>query len=479
MRNIKKLLVVLIAAALSSIIISGAVPEKFQSIVPSVEAVEGIGAKIDASIWPGFHYGELAVFVFDAQSREGLLLHAKPIPSGFTVVDASLPFLAWGKAPGNDPMEEGTGPIGSQMAGWIKLDGIKSDSPPEITADLYAEAFSVFEAYRGFAQPELDPSVKIPILDADMNARIRAEDALIENMLNAPTSELPALTAALLKMRADRQASLSPALAKYEWESEVSGGLAYYAGYSARSKNDAAGARARLISLLDDSAKGGKEAYGKRLGASGCVMALVLDRALPKWKTDFEATDRASFKPMLDKIAAGAQPADTSFINMDALSKEEIEAVNRVKEARLAKIALVNKVDGLILVLKLKNVLADGNIKWSNRYVPKGITDVGNDSEVRENYYSLSGQGLLTFASSRPILIRRRDSITVGFAKDETPVIKLDGKALKLAKGEVRTGKLELRGVHLSLDVEDAKVAFADKVLTVTPLVASPAGLKE
>ncbi len=453
----------------------GEIPQEFQGVVPSVKNADAVAASVDASIWPGLNFKEVSLFVYRAKERDGLLFHTTVLPPGFTKVTEGDTVFGYGAFPASTRACECVQALGNQLVGWIPLGRFKGLSEPRQIQLLYTGAFKVFEAYRGFGQSVYPGQAVIPKLDAENNALVRAEDAILIRMLSAPKGQIPSLAAAFLKLRGDRQAKLPLQVANYEWVKEVNGGLAAYAGYVARSKGDAVDTRRELLAGLNNAGRGGKGVWNARLDLSGCSIALALDRLGLPWKKDFERTKRKSLKPLLVKTAGSAEPADLAFINIGNLRKEEAEAIVRIKENRAAKIKEVTGVNGLVVVLNLSNALRMPGVKWSNRYVPNGVTEVGGEREVRESYYSLNGRGVLEFASSRPILIETRKSITAGFGEKQTPIITLNGKGLTLKAGQSLIGKLVITGNHFSLKVGNAKVLFANKVLTVTPLaVLSP-----
>jgi hypothetical protein len=346
---------------------------------------------------------------------------------------------------------------------------------PSVAKDLYVGAFKVFEAYRGFAQPVIPQDAAYPMLDAEAAALLRAEGRVLAKALSSDNAQVPPLIAAFLSLRAQRLARLQNGLRDYEWTKEMADGLAAYAGYQARYGSDPSGARADLFKALQELTKDGIDAEGPRFSATGCAIALLLDQTDPQWKVEFEKGARDSLQPILAKAAGQSAPADLAFAGLDGLRREEQAAVDAIRAEQQAKLDGILKADGLVLVLNLGTALAKPDIKWKNRYVPNGIMKLEGSREIRTNYYNLTGAGVLDFASSRPILIETRKSITAGFAADEKPYMTLNGKPLNLDPGQIVDGDFELRGNHLTLRVNDAHLTYLPKTLTVEPRVPGTA----
>jgi hypothetical protein len=336
---------------------------------------------------------------------------------------------------------------------------------------LYSRAFQVFEAYRGFPQPLAIPETEFPLYDAEFNALSRAEGAILIRALSAQKLDLPGLLGAFLGLRDRRQASLSDAARAHEWRVETDEGLSAYAGYVARSRTDPSGAAADLAQRLRDGGREGAGIAGPRFAATGCALALVLDRIGMDWRAEFEKTSRDSLRPTLALASGAATPADLAFAGLADLRREEGEALARSQAERDARLRSIAQADGLVLRIDLETALANPQVRWSNRYAPNGILRLDRAREIREKYYSLVGEGHFEFASSRPILIETRKGVTAGFSSSEVPYMTLDGQPLSLSAGQVLEGALEVRGSQLTLKVDRARVSYSPKTLVVEPLL--------
>ncbi len=468
MRAVKAVL--FLVAAASAVSIFAEVPGELLNAVPLVKAADQRAQTVDKAVWQDFNFQTVPLFVFDAASREGLLFHVSPLPSGFAPMDAAHPEVGMGTVGADQKPIAGVGPIAERLGAWIPVTNLTQGDQSKSIELLYRRAFRVFEAYRGFPQPTKPEGVYFPELDAQNNALSRAEDMLLIHMLSAPKSDLPSLFAAFVSLRHRRQATLPAGLPAYESSMEVTNGIAEYAGFKAVEGSASGDARQSLVDALNSFGKNGKGVAGERFAYTGCALALILDRTGMDWKNDLEKTDKASFEPILLKAAGNAPLANLTFLNLDDLLKQETESAAAVNAGRQAKVDAITKAPGLVVDLNLASALAIPGIQWSNKYVPGGVTDIDRNSQVRDSYYNLTGKGLLEFASSRPIYIKVRKSIVAGFAKDEMPYVTLDGKKVDLKAGQVVTGEVDVTGVHYSLHVNQAELSYAPGVLTVTPV---------
>ncbi len=469
MRAVKAVL--FLVALASAVSVVAEVPGELMKALPLVKTADQRAQTVDKTIWQDFNFQNVPLFVYDAASRNGLLFHVSPLPSGFSPLPAH-PDVGTGAVGADLKPIAGVGPIAERLGAWIpEKDLLQGDQSKSIEL-LYRRAFRVFEAYRGFPHPTKPDGVDFPDLDPQNDALSRAEDLLLIHMLSAPKSDLPSLFAAFVSLRHRRQAALPAGLAAYESGMEVTNGIAEYAGFKAVESSGGGGANQSLVDALRSFGKDGKGVTGERFTYTGCALAAILDRTGMDWKTGLEKTDKTSFEPVLLEAAGNAPLANLSFLNLDDLLKQEEESAAAIKAGRQAKVDAITKAPGLVIDLNLASALAIQGIQWSNKYVPGGVTDIDRNSQVRDTYYNLTGKGLLEFASSRPIYIKVRKSIVAGFAKDEMPYITLDGKKVDLKAGQVVTGEVDITGVHYSLHVTNAELSYSPGVLTVTPLAS-------
>lgn len=445
------------------------VPPNLAGAVPQVQAADR-GTAQDPAIWPGFSFAQTALLVFDPASRQALLFHVEPLPPEFPAADPSLGTVGQGSLPEGQTPREGTAPAAGRLCAWISAERLPAEGGGAATEVLYRGAFKVFEAFRGIPQAPAVPEADFPFLDAELNALTRAEGALLSRCLTAPPAEVRGYLAAFLALRQRRQSRLPEALRAYEWGREVEDGLAAFAGYLARARSDAGGARSALEKALSEGGRMGAGLRGERLAATGCALAIALERLGGDWRAAFEKTSRTSLEPVLASAAAGAPPADLAILDLPGLLREEGEAAAAARAEREAKVKAIREASGLVVEVNVEQALASPVVRWSNRYAPNGVLRLEGSGEIREKYYNLVGEGLLDLASSRPLLIQPRRSITAGFAADEIPFISLDGKPLVLSAGETREGAVEVRGNHFVLKITRARLRYAPKVLTLEPV---------
>lgn len=448
------------------------VPASIAGAPAVVQEADRISPTVDPGIWSGFAFNKTALFVWDGATKSGLLFHVEPLPAGFVPADPARPGVGLGPVPADSAPISGPGPIAGRLGAWIPGDQVASSKPlPVAVQALYGQAFKVFEAFRGFSQPVMPQGSSYPLLDAEGIALLRAEGRILARAISSDVGQVPSLMAAFLSIRSQRLARLQAPLQTYEWDKELQDGLAACAGYQARLKMDPQGAGDDLRAGLESIGKAGVGATGDRFGLTGCALALALDKADASWKTEFEKTARNSLQPVISRAAGQTAPADMTFVGLDGLRAEESAAVAGIRAAQDEKLNGILKAPGLVVVIDLQGALAQPGIKWSNKFQPNGIMTLDDTREIRNNYYNLIGPGVLDMASSRPILIAKRKSITVGFDEAEKPYITLDGKPLELSAGQALTGSLEIKGARFTLKVDQAKLTYSPKTLFVTPTV--------
>lgn len=453
---------------MSSIAAAGQAPPSLSGTAEVVRRADALSGSADPAIWPGFDFKQVALFVFDAKSRQGALYHVTPLPSGFAA-DPAVPGAGIGSVPEGESLREGSGPVGGRLGAWIEVGRLSEPGDSGGIRALYRGAFKVFAAYRGVEQPGAVRPESFPLRDAEANALARAEDLIVIRMLTAPAAEIPGLMAGFLQTRQKRQSALAPGLAEWEWSTEVYEGLSDYAGMVAWSKLDGPGASASLKRDLERFGHLGEGQTGERFAATGCALAMILDRTGADWKTAFEKTDKHSLAPVLAKAAGVVPASDLSFVGIDGIRAEEAQAAAAENAKIQAKVDAVKNAKGLVLSLELESALQAPGVRWSNRYAPETPEQAGTDLQVREKYFNLVGEGLVDFASSRPILVETRKRIEAGFGPDEIPYMTLDGKPVELSAGQILTGRFELKGNHLTLTVSRARISYDPKVLTVIP----------
>jgi len=458
---------VLAVPALSA---SAQADDRLLALLPAVKAAEAAMPALEAKIWTGFKFQQAPLVLFDPTSKRALLVHFPALPDGFTPADPTVPGSGIGSLPAGVTLFSGAAqPFGGRLAGCLDVAQMEGSSADAARRLLVREAFRVYEQYAGIPAAPAPPSGGYPAFLPENNALLRAEARLCVQLAHASPAEAPGLAAALLSLRARRQAKLSPDALAFERGHEVADGLAEYAGFASIDRT--AGVRL-LDGLLDGYAAPGKAADTRRFSATGAAQALLFDTALTGWKASFDKTTRDSLEPLLTRVAGSTPAADTSALGLDGLVAEETRLEQERQARQTQLLAAVEKAQGLVLIVDLGSALDFPGVKWSSRYDPKGMVAI-DQTRVLHSNFKLAGTGVLDFAASRPTLYVVRKSVTTGFDPPEVPYIVVDGRPTSFSKEmPSATGKVEVRGAMFQFTAEHARADWdpATRRLTVTPL---------
>ncbi len=449
-----------------------AVSNNLSSVAPLIRDAGKAAASTNKLAWSSFHFNQTPLVVWDAASRQVMLWHVTPLPEGFVSAAPSFPEAGIGALPQGVLPSQGAAPFAGRLSAWVDADALAKAGPVEARWLLYQEEFKVYEQYIGIPPAPVLGNGGYPENDAQNNAMLRAEAMLCQKILASPANELPSVVSALLALRAQRQAKLPPSVSSYEWAKEDCDGLGEYAGYQAASVIDKASASSLLNARLSSAGAAGQAASQARWSATGCALALALDQASPAWKTAFEKGSHASLEPLLRQAFGAAAPMDLASLNLPALVQEEQKLAGEKLDRQTALVDSITKAKGLVVVLDLSSALGFPGVNWANRYEPKGLVRLDSESMI-QSYYKLEGKGVLEYASSRPSLIKVRQSITAGFAPDETFSVVVDGKPVTLSpESPTVQGAIEIRGPQYLLKVAKGRADWSpsDRVLKVTPL---------
>jgi hypothetical protein len=450
-------------------------PQPSNNLLQLTAAVRDAGkaaSSLDSQIWNGFHFNQVPLVIWDGASRQILLAHVSPLPDGFVSAGASFPEAGIGSLPEGSLPTTGVAPFAGRLSAWIDADALAKAGPAQARWLLYQEAFRVYSQYLGIPPAPSLANGGYPENDAANNAMLRAEALLCQRLLLAPVGEAPSVAAALLALRAQRQARLPQEIVSYEWARENSDGLCDYAGYKAAEAIDKASAASSLNGLLSAASLAGQATSQARWGAAGCALALALDQSSPSWKTAFEKSSRASLEPVLRQAFGAAAPTDIAFLNLAALTQEEQKLVDEKQARNTALLDSITKAKGLVVVLDLSSALGFPGVTWTNRYEPKGLVRLDSERMI-QSFYKLDGKGVLEYASSRPSLIKVRQSITAGFAPDEAFAVIVDGKPVTFSpESPTAQGEIEIRGPQYTLKVAKGRADWSasDRVLKITPM---------
>ena len=442
------------------------------NVAPLVRDAGKAAASTNKLAWSNFHFNQTPLVVWDAASRQVMLWHVTPLPDGFVSAAPSFPEAGIGSLPQGVIPVQGTAPFAGRLCAWVDADALAKAGPAEARWLLYEEEFKVYEQYLGVPAAPVLANGGYPEGDAQNNAMLRGEAILCQRILASPSNETASVVSALLALRTQRQAKLPPAVSSYEWAKEDCDGLGQYAGYQAASVIDKPTASSLLNARLSSAGSAGQAASQSRWGATGCALALALDQASPAWKTAFEKSSHTSLEPLLRQTFGSAAPMDIASLNIPALAQEEQKIADDKLARQTALLDSITKAKGLVVVLDLSSALGFPGVNWSNRYEPKGLVRLDSENMI-QSYYKLEGKGVLEYASSRPSLIKVRQSITAGFAPDETFSVVVDGKPVTLSpESPTVQGAIEIRGPQYLLKVAKGRADWSpsDRLLKITPL---------
>jgi hypothetical protein len=261
-------------------------------------------------LWPGFEPRKIPLEITDS-GRTWLVRHPSAPPE-FVAVDGRSDIRVFeGRhqtARANNAIE-----IDGVRVASASLEGHSEGSRP-LAALLLHEAFHVFQAVRHphWGGNEVDLFL-YPVDDAPALAMRRLESAALSRALESVTPEKAASWAArALEIRRRRFERLPPTSAEYERASEKKEGLARYIEVESGGRWEPP-----LTAAEFDPAAVRDRAY-----ASGCAIALLLDRLDSGWKDRLEKQDDQSLDGLLTRAVAGSPKAEFS-------ASEEAEAARR------------------------------------------------------------------------------------------------------------------------------------------------------
>ena len=246
-------------------------------------------------LWPGFEPREVPLEIFDG-GRTWLLRHPRP-PAEFEPVsgraDARVFEGRHESLRANTSIE-----LAGVATAAASFDG-KAEGTRPLAALLLHEAFHVFQARRhpGWGGNEAD-LFAYPVENSEALSLRRLESAALARALAAGNRARTASWAArALELRRERFAVLLAPAAAYERGTEMKEGLARYI------EAKAVGVPAHLL----PDAEFAPDRVRERAYASGCAMALLLDRLEPEWKRTLEEMD-APLDEVLSRANVGAAP---------------------------------------------------------------------------------------------------------------------------------------------------------------------------
>ena len=425
-------------------------------------------SQLDDKLWLGFRIKEYPIVIYETKGRNALALNFNPPPSNFTKIEGSV--ISYGKIVESEPLYQGVRPYENRLASFI--DSKELNSFP--SAKIVESAFKVFEAYRGFNDKGVFNKGVYPVLNVENNVYSRCENECLIKAVSSETQEIKPLLSAFLSFREKRQLLLPKEISEVENSRELIDGLASFAGYFSLNDQEKKNYLSETVSRLQIYNKGGEKAE-ERFKDTGFVIIYLLDRMKFDFRGALEKSSRDSILPVLKFYTEGVSKDTSSFINIDTIRSEETAKVKEIEGQRSELLSSIQNADGVVIVVKIDEIVEKTKTKfnWSNRYEPDGIIYFSPSKMIFTKYFKLSGSPFFNFASSRPIVVELKNSLTVGFKKDEIPFITLDGKGIELAKDSPPiTGKVDAKGAHFEMTIEKATLIwdYTKRTLTVEPI---------
>jgi hypothetical protein len=437
----------------------------------SVQAVSA-SSKIDEKAWQGFRFRDCPVLIYDSASRAALAVNVPSAFQGFTAT--SQPSIFYGQIPQNEIIGPGIRPFGPKLMVWIDIRELTKSYTPAFV--IVEEAFKIFEAYRGFNDKGTFVPGAYPVLNVENNTMSRFENSLLIKAVTSPKEEMRPYLSAFNSAREKRQALLPKEISESEESRELVDGSAAYAAYLSLSEEQQRGYVQEVLIRLGNYNKGGEGAE-KRFKDTGFAQCYLFGVLQYDFRTTIEKYSKDSLKSALKAVIVNIKPADGSFFGFDAAMAEEAAATKIEEDRRTAILAQIQKAEGLVVYVKIGDFLAstNGKIPWSNRYEPQGIIHLSAEKIIYEKYFKLECKELFNFASSRPIFVEAKKSLTVGFSAGDIQLMMLtvDGNRMEFAKDSPPvTGAFEAKGPQWEMKISKATLTwdYTTRTLTIEPV---------
>ncbi len=448
------------------------VPESLtQAYKASIDATKA-SESIDDKVWMGFRFKEYPVIIFETKERNALAINFSPLPPNFKPIEGTS--ISYGKIPETEFMANGLRAYSNRLVAFIDSKTLNKYA----SAKIIEEAFKLFLAYRGFGDQGTFSPGTYPFLDAEANSLSRCENLCLIKAMTSEIQDIKPLLSSFYSFRTKRQASISKEISTVEDSRELIDGLASFAGYLAMSEEQKNSYLSDLMQRLSEYNKGGSNAE-KRFRDTGFAVIYLFDKLKFDYKNAIEKSPKNGIISVLKPYIEGVPPKDTSsFINYDEIKSMETTIATEKKAQLDQTLSSIQKAEGLVLVIKIEDILksTENKLTWSNRYEPEGLTYLDPARIIFSRFFKFSANDFLSLASSRPIFVEIRKSITVGFTKDEIPYITIDEKGVAFAKDSPpQIGLLEVKGVHFEFKVKKARASwdYTTRTLTIEPIYES------
>ncbi len=297
-------------------------------VAASVSRVPAVLAEVDRlaqrPLWPGFEPRTIPIEIFDGR-QTWLFRHPSP-PREFTPVPGRARTWIFRGRHDSVRANESTELAGVLVA-VASLESRREDAP-HLAALILHESFHVFQArhHPAWGGNEVDLFL-YPTDDAEALAGRRLESRGLERALGATSdAEAARWAAEALALRQRRFARMPASAASYERGSEMKEGLARYI------EAEALGSTASPFPAEEFP----PAAVRDRAYASGCAIALLLDRLDPGWKPRVEDNGAAALDDLLARAVAGAHPREFARTETDEAMRRAVADVAGLAERRVS-----------------------------------------------------------------------------------------------------------------------------------------------
>lgn len=412
---------------------SGPLPAE-PRILAVAEEIDRISAR---PLWPGFEPRKIPFEVLDG-GRTWLARHPHP-PAEFTALAGRADLRVFegrhASLRANTSVE-----IAGIATATASFEG-NGSGPRRLASLVLHEMFHVFQGLRHprWGGNEVDLFL-YPLDDPEALALRRLEsDALRGSLAARGRAATEALAARALETRRERFARLPGPAVAYERGTEAKEGLARYI------ETLAAGPGEPLLPPEEFPA----QAVRERAYASGCAIALLLDRLDPDWKERLERKDDVALDELLARAVAAVRPAPADAAKRDEERRRAARDIARLADRRLALRREFLETPGWTLVVEAEDpVFPQDFDPWNverlsaSEILHTRWLKLGNSSGSVE----VLGRRCLTEASGRHPLFEGVRRMTVTGLPGE-PLARETGQAVRVTADGV---DLEFRGARLT-----------------------------
>lgn len=449
---------------------SSKIPQNFIPAYNSVIEILSSLDKVDDKLWNGYRFREYPLVVYDSKERDALLINFSNPPQNFVALDDKNNF--YGKISSSEALIPGPGPFHNRLVNFVDIKTL-NQSPKRI---LIEESFKLFLAYRGFKDLGTFVPGSYPILNAENNYLSRCENLILLKAMYSDPVEIKPLLSTFCSIRTKREAIVPKDILEIENSNELIDGLSSYMGYLVLDEKEKSEFLSNLTKKLEENNKGGFNAE-KRFKDSGFALLYLLERLKYDYRNAIDKSSKGSLVEILKPYVANTTPKDiATLLDIEKIREEEINLAKEKENIINATLEKIEKAEGLVIFIKIDDYLqkTEQKYRWVNLFEQEEITYLNTSKIIFKRYFKLSQGENFYFASSRPILVEVRKSITIGFGKDEIPFILVDGKGASFEKDSPPViASLEIKGIHFEAKIKKAKASwdYTTRRLTIEPIL--------